>query len=62
MTADKLARSLLTLEAAEEVLLDLEDWASAAHLSLVIDRMRRAHGLADRPPVETERAEADPVS
>ena len=62
MTADKLARSLLALEAAEEVLLDIEDWASAAHLSLVIDRMRRAHGLADRPPIEADRIAADPVN
>lgn len=49
MIAKKLLLCLSHLDAAETALLDAEDWTIAAHLSLVIDRLRLAHGLPERP-------------
>ena len=48
LTADTLLLCLSHLDAAETALLDAGDWTSAAHLSLVIDRLRIAHGLPER--------------
>lgn len=39
---------LCYLHAAEDLLLAAEDWAAAAHLSLVIDRVRTSYGLPER--------------
>jgi len=50
MTHDQLALCLNHLAGAETVLLAIEDWANAAHLSLVIDRVRSSYGLSPRPP------------
>jgi hypothetical protein len=49
MTADKVLLCLRHLDAAEAVLLEAEDWRSAAHLSIAIDRVRAANGLPERP-------------
>jgi hypothetical protein len=44
----KLDTCLSHLAAAEAILEDAGDAGSLAHLSLVIDMLRRAHGLPDR--------------
>ena len=49
MTPINLMLCLRYLHAAEDVLLAAEDWAAAAHLSLVIDRVRSSYGLPERP-------------
>ena len=48
MAQDKLMLCLEHLDAAETVLLEVEDWANAAHLSLVIDRVRGSYALPPR--------------
>jgi len=50
MTTDQLTLCLNHLTSAETVLLAMEDWANAAHLSLVIDRVRSSYGLTPRAP------------
>lgn len=53
-THDQLTLCLDHLAGAETVLLAIEDWANAAHLSLVIDRVRSSYDLAPRAPDLTE--------
>jgi len=48
MTPISLMMCLCYLHAAEDLLLAAEDWAAAAHLSLVIDRVRASYGLPER--------------
>lgn len=48
MTPINLMLCLSYLYAAEDLLLAAEDWAAAAHLSLVIDRVRSSYGLPER--------------
>lgn len=50
MTQDQLTLCLDHLAEAETMLLEVEDWANAAHLSLVIDRVRGSYGLPSRLP------------
>jgi hypothetical protein len=45
---------LCYLYAAEELLLEAEEWAAAAYLSLVIDRLRAANGLPERAPASAD--------
>jgi hypothetical protein len=37
------------LEAAEELMVEANDFAGLTRLSLVIEMLRRGHGLPDRP-------------
>ncbi len=49
MSSSELDRCLAHLEGAEEALLKLGDSNSLCRLALVIDMLRKAHGLAERP-------------
>lgn len=46
---DKVGQCLAHLEAAETILVAANDHASLARLALVIDLLRRSHGMPDRP-------------
>lgn len=49
MNKQQLDACLDHLEAAEALMVDANDLAGLTRLSLVIEMLRRAHGLPDRP-------------
>lgn len=49
MNPKQLEACLGHLEAAEELMVEASDLAGLTRLSLVIEMLRRAHGLPDRP-------------
>jgi hypothetical protein len=49
MNGQQLDACLGHLEAAEALMVDSNDLAGLTRLSLVIEMLRRAHGLPDRP-------------
>lgn len=50
MDKEDLEQCLAHLDAAERLLDEARDLASLARLALVIDLLRRAHGLSERVP------------
>ncbi len=49
MNPEQLEACLDHLEAAERLMVDAGDLAGLTRLSLVIEMLRRAHGMPDRP-------------
>ena len=49
MNPGQLEACLGHLEAAEELMVEASDLAGLTRLSLVIEMLRRAHGMPDRP-------------
>lgn len=49
MNPEQLEACLGHLEAAETLMVEASDLAGLTRLSLVIEMLRRAHGLPDRP-------------
>ena len=49
MNPRQLEACLAHLEAAEMLMVEAEDLAGLTRLSLVIEMLRRAHGMPDRP-------------
>ena len=49
MTPQQLDACLTHLEAAEALMVEADDLAGLTRLSLVIEMLRRANGLPDRP-------------
>jgi hypothetical protein len=57
MTANEVSLCLHHLEAAESLLLGAGEWVGAAHLSLVIERLRGSIGRAERSLASAEFAD-----